>query len=153
MSNVLESRNEFLTGISLSEISFIFFMLLVLISLHSIYKYKKDLESTTNKLTETSEELKNLKIKLADTSLALEDAKKALERNKNKLEETIKKLKKTEDDLKFFKEASTKQAAIIVRLPPSSVLRAAPKNLFGGYKATGSIPPDKVLPLVGNERL
>ena len=42
MSNVLESRNEFLTGLSLSEISFIFFMLLVLISLFSIDDYKKN---------------------------------------------------------------------------------------------------------------
>src|SRR4030042_4770518 len=41
---------------------------------------------------------------------------------------------------------STKQVAIMVSEPPSSILRAAPKNLFGGYSADGSMPPDKVLP-------
>ena len=36
---------------------------------------------------------------------------------------------------------------MIVKEPPSSILRAAPKKRFGGYNATGSIPPDNVLPL------
>ena len=41
----------------------------------------------------------------------------------------------------------------MVRLPPSSTLRAAPKNCFGGYSATGSMPPDSVRPLDGTARL
>ena len=68
MSNVQDSRNEFLLGISLSEISFIFFMLLVLISLHSVYQHKKELESTTRELAETKKELRVTQEVLRDTT-------------------------------------------------------------------------------------
>ncbi len=36
----------------------------------------------------------------------------------------------------------------MVRLPPSSVLRAAPKNFFGLMSALESTPPDMVRPLL-----
>ena len=42
---------------------------------------------------------------------------------------------------------------MIVRLPPSAVLRAAPKNLLGGYSAAGSTPPERVRPLGGEREL
>src|SRR5579875_3705479 len=41
---------------------------------------------------------------------------------------------------------STNAVAMIVRLPPSSVLRAAPKNFLGLCKALESTPPDRILP-------
>ena len=40
---------------------------------------------------------------------------------------------------------------MIVRLPPPSTLRAAPKSRFGGCRATGSMPPESVRP-EGGER-
>ena len=48
---------------------------------------------------------------------------------------------------------STRHVARMVRLPPSSTLRAAPKNFFGGYKAPASIPPDITRPVAGAARL
>ena len=44
---------------------------------------------------------------------------------------------------------STRQVARIVRLPPSSQLRAAPKNFFGFKSAFASTPPDIVRPFPG----
>ena len=41
---------------------------------------------------------------------------------------------------------STRQVAMMVREPPSSRLRAAPKKCLGGYNAEGSIPPERVRP-------
>ena len=41
---------------------------------------------------------------------------------------------------------STSAVAIIVSEPPSSVLRAAPKNLRGSMSACGSSPPESILP-------
>ena len=43
--------------------------------------------------------------------------------------------------------------ATIVSEPPSSMLRAAPKNFFGGYSAVESTPPDMIRPDVGAARL
>ena len=42
---------------------------------------------------------------------------------------------------------------MIVSDPPSSMLRAAPKNFFGGYSAVESTPPDMIRPDVGADRL
>ena len=42
---------------------------------------------------------------------------------------------------------STKAVARIVRLPPSLIFLAAPKNFFGICKAAGSSPPESVRPL------
>ncbi|CAB5720904.1 Uncharacterised protein [Providencia rettgeri] len=39
---------------------------------------------------------------------------------------------------------------MIVKLPPSAVLRAAPKNLFGFCKAFASTPPDSTRPDAGD---
>ena len=39
-----------------------------------------------------------------------------------------------------------KDVAIIVRLPPCSMFRAAPKNRFGFSRACASTPPVKTLP-------
>ena len=41
---------------------------------------------------------------------------------------------------------STSAVARIVSEPPSSMLRAAPKNFFGGYSAPESMPPDMIRP-------
>ena len=41
---------------------------------------------------------------------------------------------------------STRAEAMIVRLPPSSTLRAAPKNRFGRCRALESTPPERTLP-------
>ena len=41
---------------------------------------------------------------------------------------------------------STSALAMIVSEPPSSMLRAAPKNRRGGYSAAESMPPDRILP-------
>ena len=48
---------------------------------------------------------------------------------------------------------STSALAMIVSDPPSSMLRAAPKNRFGGYSAVESTPPDRILPEAGAARL
>ena len=42
---------------------------------------------------------------------------------------------------------SINAVAMIVKLPPSSVFLAAPKNFFGFLNALESTPPDKILPL------
>ena len=44
---------------------------------------------------------------------------------------------------------STSAVARMVSEPPSSMLRAAPKNLFGGNSAVESTPPDRMRPLAG----
>ncbi len=41
---------------------------------------------------------------------------------------------------------STRAVARIVKLPPCSILRAAPKNFLGLCNAFASTPPDKTLP-------
>ena len=41
---------------------------------------------------------------------------------------------------------STSAVARMVSEPPSSMLRAAPKNFFGGYSAPVSTPPDMMRP-------
>ncbi len=46
----------------------------------------------------------------------------------------------------ILEPVSTKAVAIIVKLPPPSMFLAAPKNFLGGKIATGSNPPDSVLP-------
>ena len=48
---------------------------------------------------------------------------------------------------------SISAVAMIVSEPPSSMLRAAPKNFFGGYSAVESTPPDMIRPDVGAARL
>ncbi|MFM8447664.1 MAG: transcription termination factor Rho, partial [Candidatus Nanopelagicaceae bacterium] len=49
----------------------------------------------------------------------------------------------------IFEPVSTSAVAKIVSDPPSSMLRAAPKNFFGGYRAAESTPPDKIRPDAG----
>ena len=49
----------------------------------------------------------------------------------------------------IFEPVSTSAVAIIVKLPPSSTLRAAPKKRFGRCNALASTPPDKILPEAG----
>ncbi|CAB4657811.1 unannotated protein [freshwater metagenome] len=44
---------------------------------------------------------------------------------------------------------STSAVARIVSEPPSSILRAAPKNFLGGYKAAESTPPERIRPDAG----
>ena len=48
---------------------------------------------------------------------------------------------------------STNAVANIVKLPPASMLRAAPKNALGLCNEAGSRPPDNVLPLGGITKL
>ena len=45
---------------------------------------------------------------------------------------------------------SMRAVAMIVRLPPCSMLRAAPKKRLGLCRALESTPPDSILPLVGH---
>src|ERR1700685_2330299 len=42
----------------------------------------------------------------------------------------------------ILEPVSTSAEAMIVSEPPSSMLRAAPKNFLGGYSAPESTPPD-----------
>ena len=44
---------------------------------------------------------------------------------------------------------SIRAVAMIVRLPPSSIFRAAPKKRFGFSSAFASTPPESTLPLEG----
>ena len=44
---------------------------------------------------------------------------------------------------------STRAVAIMVRLPPSSIFLAAPKNRFGRWSAFESTPPERIFPLGG----
>ena len=44
---------------------------------------------------------------------------------------------------------STSAVARMVSDPPSSILRAAPKNFFGGYNAAESTPPERMRPEAG----
>ena len=48
---------------------------------------------------------------------------------------------------------STSAVAMMVRLPPFSMLRAAPKKRFGRNSAPGSRPPESDLPVGGMTRL
>ena len=48
---------------------------------------------------------------------------------------------------------STSAVAKMVSEPPSSTLRAAPKNRLGGYNAPASIPPERIFPLAGAAKL
>src|SRR5699024_1663129 len=48
---------------------------------------------------------------------------------------------------------STRAVARMVSEPPPSMLRAAPKKRFGGYRAVESTPPDMMRPLAGAARL
>ena len=48
---------------------------------------------------------------------------------------------------------STSAVARIVSEPPFSMLRAAPKNRFGGYSAVESTPPDRIRPLAGRRQV
>jgi hypothetical protein len=48
---------------------------------------------------------------------------------------------------------STSAVPMMVRLPPSSILRAAPKNFFGPRSAFESTPPERILPLGGTTEL
>ena len=54
-----------------------------------------------------------------------------------------------EDDLVHPEPVSTRAVARIVSEPPSSMLRAAPKNRFGRVQGLESTPPDMVRPLAG----
>src|SRR5208282_3611011 len=45
---------------------------------------------------------------------------------------------------------STRAVPMIVREPPSSTLRAEPKNRFGRCKALASTPPERILPELGH---
>ena len=49
----------------------------------------------------------------------------------------------------IFEPVSTSAVAIMVKLPPSSTLRAAPKKRFGRCKAFASTPPERILPDAG----
>ena len=53
----------------------------------------------------------------------------------------------------IFEPVSTSAEARMVSEPPSSMLRAAPKNFLGGYKAPESTPPDMIRPVAGAARL
>ena len=46
----------------------------------------------------------------------------------------------------IFEPVSTSAEARMVSEPPSSTLRAAPKNFLGGYSAPESTPPDMMRP-------
>ena len=46
----------------------------------------------------------------------------------------------------IFDPVSINAVASIVKLPPSSMFLAAPKNLFGLVNYLASTPPDKTLP-------
>ena len=48
---------------------------------------------------------------------------------------------------------STRAVPTMVRLPPSSMLRAAPKNRLGFCRALESTPPDSTLPEGGTTML
>src|SRR5690606_36110662 len=48
---------------------------------------------------------------------------------------------------------STRAVAKIVSEPPFSMLRAAPRNRFGGYSAVVSTPPDRIHPDAGADKL
>ena len=49
----------------------------------------------------------------------------------------------------IFEPVSMSAVARIVSEPPSSMLRAEPKNFFGGYSADESTPPDMIRPDAG----
>ena len=53
----------------------------------------------------------------------------------------------------IFEPVSTRAVARMVSEPPSSTLRAAPKNFLGGYSAPVSMPPDMMRPVAGAARL
>ena len=49
----------------------------------------------------------------------------------------------------IFDDVSVRAVAMMVSEPPFSMLRAAPKNLFGRCRALASTPPDRILPEAG----
>ena len=49
----------------------------------------------------------------------------------------------------IFDPVSISAVAKMVKDPPPSILRAAPKNRFGRCNAFASTPPDKILPEAG----
>ena len=49
----------------------------------------------------------------------------------------------------IFEPVSMSAVARMVSEPPSSMLRAAPKNRFGRYRALASTPPVRTLPELG----
>jgi hypothetical protein len=49
----------------------------------------------------------------------------------------------------ILEPVSINAVARMVSEPPSSMLRAAPKNRFGGYNAEESTPPERIRPLAG----
>ena len=53
----------------------------------------------------------------------------------------------------ILEPVSTSADARIVSEPPFSMLRAAPRNFFGGYSAAESTPPERILPEAGAARL
>ena len=53
----------------------------------------------------------------------------------------------------IFDPVSIRAVARMVSEPPSSMLRAAPKNRFGLCRALASSPPERILPLVGTSAL
>src|SRR5690606_34215656 len=53
----------------------------------------------------------------------------------------------------IFDPVSTRAVARMVSEPRSSMLRAAPKNRFGGYRAWESTPPERIRPEAGVARL
>jgi hypothetical protein len=53
----------------------------------------------------------------------------------------------------ILEPVSTSAVARMVSEPPFSMLRAAPKNRFGGYRAAESTPPDRMRPEAGAARL
>ena len=53
----------------------------------------------------------------------------------------------------IFEPLSMRAVARMVSEPPFSMLRAAPKNLLGGYSAAESTPPERIRPEAGAARL
>ena len=53
----------------------------------------------------------------------------------------------------ILEPVSTKAVPRMVSEPPSSMLRAAPRNFFGGYSAVESTPPERMRPEAGWPRL
>ena len=58
MDQATRTRNEFILGISLSELAFLYFMLLLLISLFMFIDNEKKIEAKENEIIEQQELLK-----------------------------------------------------------------------------------------------
>ena len=109
MDQVTNTRNEFILGISLSELAFLYFMLLLLIALFMV----KDHINELNKKEETIKDQKELLIAMKredfDPKTWLIDIKKLKEGN-YALKEEIDKLKKsaiTDDELEKYSKISS----------------------------------------------